>query len=330
MMTEVELSAEYQAMQKANRVLQKKLERSEANRLRTESDTERKSFFLRKIINDFEESQRVVQAKSVELEAALKQAQELRVIAENAQQMAEDASRSKSEFLANMSHELRTPLNAIIGYSEMLLDDAEDNGEHQQIEDLNKIKNSGKHLLNLINDVLDLAKIESGKMDLYLEPINLQALVKELTDMVLPLCQKNNNQFAVNWLNEIDLMYCDLTKLRQCLLNLLGNATKFTQAGEVSLEISTRMGRNGDRPQMMVNFQVKDSGIGIPTEKIQKLFQPFAQADNSTTRQYGGTGLGLAITREFALMLGGDVSVESTSKKGSTFLLTIPQLIRPS
>jgi signal transduction histidine kinase len=330
MMTEVELSAEYQAIQKAHRVLQKKLERSEANRIRTESDTERKSFFLRKIINDFEESQRVVQAKSAELEIALKQAQELRVIAENAQQMAEDASRSKSEFLANMSHELRTPLNAVIGYSEMLLDDAEDSGQQEQIQDLNKIKSSGKHLLNLINDILDLAKVESGKMNLYLEPVNIQALVKELTDMVLPLCQQNNNQLVVHWLDEIDLMYCDLTKLRQCLLNLLGNAAKFTNTGQVSLEISTRMGRNGDRPQMMVDFRVKDSGIGIQPEKIKKLFQPFAQADNSTTREYGGTGLGLAITREFALMLGGDVSVESTSKEGSTFLLTTPQLLRPS
>jgi signal transduction histidine kinase len=310
------LRAENAALQKTNRILEKKLERSELNRTHVEWEVERKSFFLRKIIQDLEASEQSGQAKSMEIEKALLHLQELHLVAENAQKIAEQANRTKSEFLANMSHELRTPLNAIIGYSEMLLEEAADGGQLETYQDLGKIKNSGQHLLALINDILDISKIEAGKMELYIEKIQLSQIIQELVDLVQPLCQKNQNQLVVNWHQEIPPIRSDLIKLRQCLLNLLSNACKFTHGGQIHLQISLR--------QSTIFFQVQDNGIGIPTEKISRLFQPFSQIDSSTTRQYGGTGLGLAITREFARMLGGDVVVSSDLGQGSCFTLSLP------
>jgi signal transduction histidine kinase len=310
------LRAENVALQRTNRILKQKLEKSEQNRAKVEGDIERKSFFLRKIIHDLEISEQSVQTKSIEIEKALLHMQELHFVAENAQKMAEKANRTKSEFLANMSHELRTPLNAIIGYSEMLLEEADDRGQLETFQDLGKIKNSGQHLLALINDILDISKIEAGKMELYIEEIQLPQIVQEIVDVVQPLCQKNQNQLVVTWNQEISQIYSDLIKLRQCLLNLLTNACKFTHSGRIYLQISLH--------QSTIVFQVQDSGIGIPAEKISSLFQPFSQLDNSTTRKYGGTGLGLAITREFARMLGGDVIVTSEPGQGSCFTLSLP------
>jgi signal transduction histidine kinase len=329
-MEKADLIGESQEIKKNNRILQKKLERSEFNRIKIEGDNERKSFFLMKIIQDFQESQQAVQRKSEELETALNHLQELQVITENAKMMAEEANRTKSSFLANMSHELRTPLNAIIGYSEILAEDARDSGQVEVVQDLGKIQGAGKHLLSLINDILDLSKIESGKMELHLETINIPQLIQEITDTIQPLCEKNNNELIFDYPNDVILMWGDSTKIRQSLFNLLSNASKFTYNGQLSLKITKEFApglTEDDKSKAMVCFQVSDTGIGIKPEQIAKLFQPFSQADSSTTRKYGGTGLGLAITREFAKMMGGDVMVESEYGCGSVFTLQIPQAI---
>jgi CheY-like chemotaxis protein/nitrogen-specific signal transduction histidine kinase len=248
-------------------------------------------------------------------------------IADEARERAEEANRTKSEFLANMSHELRTPLNAIIGYSEILEEDAEDNGQPELIRDLQKIRNAGKHLLNLINDVLDLAKIESGKMNLYFESFNIVKLAQEIVDTVQPICDKNNNTITFDCAGDVGLMRSDLTKVRQSLFNLLSNASKFTQNGQIKLTITKELSKNkkGEEAKI-VSFKVTDTGIGMKPEQLKKLFQAFSQADNSTTRKYGGTGLGLAITQQFANMMQGEIIVESEYAKGSTFILKLPQI----
>lgn len=234
---------------------------------------------------------------------------------------AEAASRAKSSFLANMSHELRTPLNAIIGYSEILAEDATDRGDEQSVRDLQKIQSAGKHLLSLINSVLDLSKIEAGRMDVYLEPVNLAQLVDEVRTMVQPLVEKNSNRLMIDCPPDIGTMRTDLTKIKQSLINLLSNAAKFTDKGEVGLAVARQTGPEG---RSHVIFEVSDSGIGMTEEQAGRLFEAFAQADSSTTRNFGGTGLGLAITRRFATLLGGTVNVTSKPGAGSTFTLDLP------
>ncbi len=250
-------------------------------------------------------------------------------IADEARERAEDANRTKSEFLANMSHELRTPLNAIIGYSEILEEDAIDCGQDFLVDDIKKIRNAGKHLLSLINDVLDLAKIESGKVDLYLESFDISKLVKDVVDTIQPTCEKNKNKLIVNCPDNAGLMRSDFTKVRQSLFNLLSNASKFTKDGEVRLDIvqDVTQTKTGET-QKSIHFVVKDTGIGMKPEHCKKLFQAFSQADSSTTRKYGGTGLGLAITQNFVAMMGGEVVVESKYGVGSTFTLKLPQIAR--
>jgi signal transduction histidine kinase len=329
-MEQFDLATENQEIKKAHRILQKKLDRSETNRAQLEADNERKSFFLTKIIRDLEESQQSVERKSQELENAFERLQELHKTAKQATKVAEDANRTKSDFLANMSHELRTPLNAIIGYSEILAEDSIDNGHPEMVEDLNRIRNAGQHLLSLINDVLDLSKIESGKMDLYLESFDIHTLVQEIADTVKPICDKNNNQLVVHCPNNLGMMHSDLTKVRQSLFNLVSNASKFTSDGQIQLTITAdtpHHHQNGHHT--FIDFEISDTGIGIKSEQISKLFQPFSQADNSTTRKYGGTGLGLAITKEFATMMGGAVTVTSEYGQGSTFTLHLPQQVQP-
>jgi signal transduction histidine kinase/DNA-binding response OmpR family regulator len=249
-------------------------------------------------------------------------------IADEARERAEEANRTKSEFLANMSHELRTPLNAIIGYSEILEEDAADNDQDFLINDIKKIRKAGKHLLSLINDVLDLAKIESGKVDLYLESFDVSKMVKDIVDTIQPTCEKNNNKLVVNCSEKVGLMRSDFTKVRQCLFNLLSNASKFTNNGEVKLTIDLSISKTKTgETQKSVHFIVQDTGIGMKAEHCQKLFQAFSQADSSTTRKYGGTGLGLAITQNFINMMGGEVTVESEFGVGSTFTLKLPQIV---
>jgi signal transduction histidine kinase/DNA-binding response OmpR family regulator len=250
-------------------------------------------------------------------------------IADEARQRAEEANRTKSEFLANMSHELRTPLNAIIGYSEILEEDAADQGQDCLINDIKKIRNAGKHLLSLINDVLDLAKIESGKVDLYLESFDVNKMVKDVVETLQPTCEKNNNRMVIDCPENIGLMRSDFTKVRQSLFNLLSNAIKFTHNGEVKLRVERQRVKNKTgEVQKFLHFIVQDTGIGMKPEQCKKLFQAFSQADSSTTRKYGGTGLGLVITQNFINMMGGEVAVESEYGVGSIFTLKLPQISR--
>jgi signal transduction histidine kinase/CheY-like chemotaxis protein len=230
------------------------------------------------------------------------------------------ATQAKSQFLASMSHELRTPLNAIIGYSEMLQEEAEDLGQDRFLPDLMKIREAGKHLLSLINDVLDLSKIEAGKMDVVVVEFEVADLLEQVHSVIAPLIAKNANVLKVICAPDLGTMRSDQTKLRQSLLNLLSNAAKFTDGGRITLTARRIADPDGDR----VQFVVSDTGIGMTPEQLQGLFQAFSQARSSTSRDYGGTGLGLAITRHFCRMLGGDVAVESMPGKGSSFTLTLP------
>jgi signal transduction histidine kinase/CheY-like chemotaxis protein len=243
---------------------------------------------------------------------------------EEARRGAEVASEEKSRFLASMSHELRTPLNAIIGYSEILIEDASDLGQTEFIADLNKIMGSGRHLLALINDVLDLSKIEAGKMELYVERLSLKQLLVDVQNTVAPLIAKKGNRLTVTTSIERDDIETDKTKLRQNLFNLLSNAAKFTENGEITLSVR----RYADDVGEWLEFAVSDNGIGMTKEQQRKLFQAFVQVDSSTTRNYGGTGLGLTITQHFVKMMGGTIAVESEFGTGSTFRFTIPAISR--
>ncbi|MDH4207903.1 MAG: response regulator, partial [Anaerolineae bacterium] len=240
--------------------------------------------------------------------------------AQEAREAAEAASRAKSTFLANMSHELRTPLNAIIGYSEMLAEDFQDEGLEDFVPDLQKIRAAGRHLLSLINDVLDLSKIEAGKMELYLETFEVSRLVDDVVSTAQPLLEKNANTLGVRCADDLGTMHADLTKVRQSLFNLLSNAGKFTEQGTITLDVARETVDGAD----WVTFRVSDTGIGMTPEQVEKLFQAFSQAEASTARKYGGTGLGLAITRRFCQMMGGDITLESELGVGSTFTIRLP------
>jgi PAS domain S-box-containing protein len=240
-----------------------------------------------------------------------------------AKEAAESASRVKSSFLANMSHELRTPLNAIIGYSEILLEDATDRGDKASVGDLEKIQGAGKHLLGLINDILDLSKIEAGRMDVYLEHVFLNRLIDEVKTIVEPMMKKNGNTLAMDCPQDIGSLQTDLTKLKQSIINLLSNAAKFTKDGTVTLRLAHET-RDG---APWIKFEVADSGIGMTDEQMGRLFQAFTQADSSTTRNFGGTGLGLTITRHFCAMLGGSIEVKSKPGQGSTFTILLPNRV---
>lgn len=234
--------------------------------------------------------------------------------------MAQQANRAKSSFLANMSHELRTPMNAIIGYSEMLQEDMVETGQQDFIPDLEKITAAGKHLLALINDILDLSKIEAGRMDLFLERFDVRTMLDEVISTVSPLIEKNGNTLEMKVPDDLGIIRADITKVRQVLFNLLSNAAKFTENGTIVLA-GGRLQENNNR---WIELTVKDEGIGIEADKIGSLFEEFTQADDSTTRNYGGTVLGLTITRRFCRMMGGDIKVESTPGSGSIFTVHLP------
>ena len=241
-----------------------------------------------------------------------------------ARDAADAANQTKSSFLANMSHELRTPLNAIIGYSEILQEDAADKDDKGSIEDLQRIEDAGRHLLGLINNILDLSKIEAGKMDVFIEPVDIQALLKEVLSIVKPLADKSENAVEVICPADVGSFRSDQTKVKQCLLNLMSNANKFTSKGTLTLSVAREA-------NSQICFRVSDTGIGMTEEQLGRLFEVFSQADTSTTKRFGGTGLGLAITKHFCTILGGDVTVESTPGKSTTFIIRLPdQAVAPA
>jgi len=235
------------------------------------------------------------------------------------------ANKAKSQFLANMSHELRTPLNAVIGYSELLEDDIDPEAYPQASNDLKKIKSAGKHLLVLINDILDLSKIEAGKVELFLEPVDIRPFLDEIVTTIRPLAEKGHNVLDVQYDDELGEMVTDATRVRQILMNILSNACKFTSQGKVSVE-ALKIEANG---KDWIQFVVSDTGIGIDNKTLEKIFDPFRQADNTTTRKYGGTGLGLTISKLFSEMLGGEIVVDSEIGHGTQFTLVLPLVTDP-
>jgi len=245
-----------------------------------------------------------------------------------ARREAEAANSAKSQFLASMSHELRTPLNAIIGYSEMVQEEVEELGRPGLASDVTKIRTAGRHLLALINDILDLSKIEAGKMELYLETFDLQPLLDEVATTVRPLVEKNGNQLVVTSPPQPGRMHADLTKVRQILLNLLSNACKFTQGGTITLALEREDDLSSGGQAVAVT--VSDTGVGMTPAQMDRLFEAFAQAEASTTSKYGGTGLGLAITKRFCEMMGGDVTVRSEAGRGSSFTVRLPATVGAS
>jgi PAS domain S-box-containing protein len=234
---------------------------------------------------------------------------------------AETTNVAKSQFLANMSHELRTPLNAIIGYSEMSIEEMSDLGVPSLIPDIQKIHGAGQHLLGLINNILDLSKVEAGKVELFLETFEIPTLLTEVAATLRPMMAKNHNTLVIDCPDDIGSMQADITKLRQSLFNLLSNASKFTENGTVILAVSRATG--------WIAFSVSDTGIGMTPEQQAKLFQSFTQADASTTRKYGGTGLGLVITQQFCQLMGGDIQVKSAAGTGTTFTMRLPERVQP-
>ena len=246
---------------------------------------------------------------------------------QQAKDEAETANSTKSAFLANMSHELRTPLNAIIGYSEIMREEAMDNSQDQNAADLGRIHSSGTHLLKLINEVLDLSKIEAGKMHVDLTQFRLDDLLTDVLQTTAPLIEKNNNAFEIHNASRINLIHCDRTKLTQILLNLISNAAKFTQGGKISLAITS----SENRGIPWLTIRIKDTGIGMNKEQATRIFDSFTQADTSISSRYGGTGLGLSISKKMCVMLGGTLTAHSVTNQGSTFELRLPVLhIRPN
>jgi signal transduction histidine kinase len=261
-----------------------------------------------------------VVANQSELEREVQNHRATAVELREATEEAEAANQAKSGFVAKMSHELRTPLNAVIGYSEMLLEDlATKRGREQQVEDLRKINSAGKHLLSLVTDVLDLSKIEAGKMPVFNERFDLDRLVDEIVAICRPLCASNGNELIVERVGDLQTVEGDVTKLRQATVNLLSNAAKFTRNGRVTLTVTREQRRSGD----WISVAVRDTGVGISRESLPKLFQNFSEAEAWTQTKYGSTGLGLSLTQKLCRLMGGDLEVESELGRGSCFTIRL-------
>ncbi len=256
---------------------------------------------------------------SRELEAAEIREREL----DEARRLADAANQAKSSFLASMSHELRTPLNAIIGYSEFLVEERGEVDEEESADVMAKIVAAGRHLLGLINDILDLSKIEAGKMELFVERLEVASLIEDVRATIQPLAADRDNRLVFNVADDVGPMHSDATKLRQILLNLLSNAAKFTERGELRLRAHRE--RRGEDPWVVI--EVEDTGIGIPADKLDGLFQSFSQAERSTSSRYGGTGLGLAISKRLCLLMGGDIQAKSELGEGSCFRVELPAVV---
>ena len=238
----------------------------------------------------------------------------------SAKESAESANKTKSAFLANMSHELRTPLNAIIGYSEMLSEEATDTGNTGALSDLEKIKMSGHHLLTLINDVLDLSKIEAGRMEFVFEDFLVEPVINEIAATIMPSVDKNNNHLRINQKNSDYKVHADKMRFKQVLYNLLSNANKFTKSGNIEINVKSIL----QQDQEYLSIEVKDTGIGMSPEQMNRVFDAFTQADPSISKEYGGTGLGLAISQRICMLMDGDISVDSVENVGSSFTVVIP------
>ncbi|HEX22239.1 MAG TPA: HAMP domain-containing protein, partial [Chromatiales bacterium] len=276
---------------------------------------------LQSEIHEREQAQQALQSHKNQLEELVHQRT---LDLAQARDAALEASHSKSQFLANMSHELRTPLNAVIGYSELLMDNARQRGEDRLAEDLRRVHTAGQHLLSLINDVLDLSKIEAGKMQLFEEWFSISDLINDVADTIHPLVGKNGNRLNVRCADNVTIMYADVTKLRQILFNLLSNACKFTHNGEIEVSVWCETNRGRMDVAGQVFFSVSDTGIGMASGQLEKIFEAFSQADLSTTRKYGGTGLGLAIAQHFCHLMEGGIHVVSEQTNGSTFTVMLP------
>jgi signal transduction histidine kinase len=237
-----------------------------------------------------------------------------------AKDAAENANRSKSVFLASMSHELRTPLNSIVGYSEMLAEDAKEKHDDQLASDLEKIRGAGTHLRAIVNDILDLSKIEAGKMSLYLEDFDVSLVMREVSETLRPQLYGSAISLACTCPDTTGSMHADITKVRQIILNILSNAVKFTKDGQIGF-FAARISKDG---KDWVRFTVRDTGIGMTAEQVRHVFETFTQAEASTSRMYGGTGLGLAISRSLCRLMGGDIAVTSEIQKGSEFMIMLP------
>jgi len=277
-------------------------------------------------------AKRLLHARNEVIEQQKTDLEQAREVAEQAREQAETANLTKSAFLANMSHELRTPLNAVIGYTEMLEEDFADRGDlDAPLADLGRIKGSARHLLQMINDVLDLSKIEAGKIELHVESFELAELLDQVVSTTQPLLAGNHNGLQVHCAPGLGRVRSDLTKLRQVLINLVSNAAKFTRDGRIRIDTTSALDAGGN--QVLV-FEVSDTGIGMTAAQLERLFEPFVQADAETTRKYGGTGLGLAISRRLCRLMGGDVSASSTFGQGSVFRATVlarlPQIDTPA
>ncbi|WP_062150563.1 sensor histidine kinase [Beggiatoa leptomitoformis] len=299
----------------------KRLQELNAEQIKQRAETEKYQAEIDKANTQTQSVRNEAQKARLQIQKARVEIQKYKLASQRAKVQAEAANQAKAQFLANMSHELRTPMNAIIGYTEILQEDARDHGQEDFIPDLQKIHGASYHLLDLINNLFDMSKIESSRMDLYIETFDLTPVIQDVATTIAPLLEKQQNILKVDCDSALGTMSADLTKIRQNLMNLLSNANKFSKQSTITLSVSRE---THDDDIDWIIFKVIDQGIGMTPEQIQRLFQAFMQGDSSPTRRYGGSGLGLAITKQFCQLMGGDVTAESEFGKGSLFVMRLP------